>query len=927
MAEILPWPRSQFLDDNGNPLAGGKLYSYKAGSSIPLAVYADKAATTPHANPVVLNSRGEALIYLGVQAYKLILKDANDVTIWTHDNFVVSQTDTESLAQAIADAQAAQTAAEAAQTAAEIAKTAAETAETNAETAQTAAASSASSASTSAGTATTQAGIATTKAGEAATSASSASASASTATTQAGIATTKAGEAAASAAAAAVSAANALTSETNTATALAAHEADTTAVHGIADTALLVTTTGAQVLTAKDIDGGTASDARRITLPKNTKTNLDGLIRKEGTLVYDTVSKKPYYDNGLNLLAVGSGSGGIKNYIKTGNANDDSTGWTTYDDGIGAQAPVDGAAGSAPYLIEFGTTIVSPLEGTSSYTFSPSVGATSGKGAATDFTIDREDLGRVLEISFSYELSTLGGYNDGKLTVYIIADPTGTPTVIQPVGHSILKLAQGTPGKHKATFQALTTTQNYRLCFHSTSSTSDGFQWVMKLDSICVGPQRTVNAVPVQEFTGTTSGSWANATYAYSYQRVGGYANGTNILVTMTGAGSGNLTVTLPFSVSSAVNSSGTVEAVVGVANTTDAGIAGYTIGEVVLISPNVIQVRYNASGTNAAATVTPTSPFTFGSGDLIKISLNALPVQGWSSNVAFSSESDGRVVAAVYHTPTNTSIAATTTTDLKYGTKVQDTHGVYNTSTGAFVAPSAGFYRASASVSYVTTVPVGSYYMYLATTSGGVDQRIDLKYLSTANVNFGVAGSGTIYLNAGQSLFVTVYTPGTTTVQSIQSSMAIEKVQGPASIVAGEKVKARVYLGSNQVVTNGTTPVLAMASKSEDSHGCWDASTYKFNVNRAGTLRVRGQLLFDGATYSVGTNCGFYIFKNGASYSYAGIEHSQTTTSHYPYRRGFDAVPVLAGDTVHIVVVHSEATSRTVLGGTNLTFFEFELD
>lgn len=67
----------------------------------------------------------------------------------------------------------------------------------------------------------------------------------------------------------------------------------------------VVGTTDTQVLTNKDINVGTASNTNRLTIGKNTKTNLDGLTRKEATLVYGTDSKQLYIDDGSNLLAVG----------------------------------------------------------------------------------------------------------------------------------------------------------------------------------------------------------------------------------------------------------------------------------------------------------------------------------------------------------------------------------------------------------------------------------------------------------------------------------------------------------------------------------------------------------------------------------------------------------------------------------------------
>jgi len=80
----------QFLDADGNPLVGGKVYTYAAGTSTPLATYTDYGGATPNANPVILNSRGEASIWFGTAAYKLELYTAANVLIWTADNVSAS---------------------------------------------------------------------------------------------------------------------------------------------------------------------------------------------------------------------------------------------------------------------------------------------------------------------------------------------------------------------------------------------------------------------------------------------------------------------------------------------------------------------------------------------------------------------------------------------------------------------------------------------------------------------------------------------------------------------------------------------------------------------------------------------------------------------------------------------------------------------
>ena len=86
MANLSPPPKLQFFDANGVPLAGGKLYSYAAGTTTPLATYTSAAETTFNTNPIILNSRGEVEVWLGSPLYKFKLTTAANVEIWTVDN-------------------------------------------------------------------------------------------------------------------------------------------------------------------------------------------------------------------------------------------------------------------------------------------------------------------------------------------------------------------------------------------------------------------------------------------------------------------------------------------------------------------------------------------------------------------------------------------------------------------------------------------------------------------------------------------------------------------------------------------------------------------------------------------------------------------------------------------------------------------------
>lgn len=81
------------FDLDGLLNAGGKVYSYQATTTTPLATYADYTGAVPNPNPIVLDSSGQGHIWLtkGV-AYKFVYKTADDVTIDTEDGISIDDT-------------------------------------------------------------------------------------------------------------------------------------------------------------------------------------------------------------------------------------------------------------------------------------------------------------------------------------------------------------------------------------------------------------------------------------------------------------------------------------------------------------------------------------------------------------------------------------------------------------------------------------------------------------------------------------------------------------------------------------------------------------------------------------------------------------------------------------------------------------------
>jgi Pectate lyase superfamily protein len=83
-ATVLPNGVNQYFDNNGNPLSGGTVETYAAGTSTPKTTWSDAAQTAPNANPTVLDSAGRATLFWS-GAYKIIVKDSGGAVITSID--------------------------------------------------------------------------------------------------------------------------------------------------------------------------------------------------------------------------------------------------------------------------------------------------------------------------------------------------------------------------------------------------------------------------------------------------------------------------------------------------------------------------------------------------------------------------------------------------------------------------------------------------------------------------------------------------------------------------------------------------------------------------------------------------------------------------------------------------------------------------
>jgi len=79
---------AQLFDDNGDPLTGGKVYTYAAGTTTPLATYTTSTGAVANTNPIILDAAGRTPNEIWLTAgtlYKFIVQTSVNVLVGTYD--------------------------------------------------------------------------------------------------------------------------------------------------------------------------------------------------------------------------------------------------------------------------------------------------------------------------------------------------------------------------------------------------------------------------------------------------------------------------------------------------------------------------------------------------------------------------------------------------------------------------------------------------------------------------------------------------------------------------------------------------------------------------------------------------------------------------------------------------------------------------
>ena len=685
------------------------------------------------------------------------------------------------------------------------------------------------------------------------------------------------------------------------ASALTAHTSSTSA-HGVSGN--IVGTTDAQILTNKDIDGGTASNTSRLTVPQANKATLDALTRKEGTIVYATDLDKYYLDNGSILIEVGTGSGGI-NYITT-NDGTSLSGWATYADAAGT-SPVDGTGGSP--TITFATSADTTMRGANNFLLTLPASNVQGNGFSYAFTIDGTDKAKVLTASFDYQVAS-GAYVDDKLSVWIY-DVTNSQ-LIQPSGTSI-KNVNGIL-KQVATFQTNSNSTSYRFIVHCSST--NAVASTLRFDNFSISPQVITQGTPETDwvpYTPTITGFGTATNINFASRRVGdtlhvrgfftaGTPTATEAQVTI-GFNGANINVSTPSGLPTT-----------SVAGSWARGVSATTNVPIVLMESSKTYMTFGAQTASTSGLSKRLGTELLATSDTFSI-LASFPIQGWSSNVQMSSDTDTRVVAGRFKSSTARTINNTAPT-LVYETVDLDTHGAYNNATGVYTIPVSGQYKISANIRAAAVAYAVNQELTQALKIDGTTVAYlgDFRSQTTLSQAYSTNGSTVYTLKAGQTVTIGGYSDVANTTGSSLPEFnywSIERISGPSQIAASESIIASYTTASAQSIPNSTATTVLFDTKVKDSHGSYNPLTGEFTCSIAGDFDV--DALNHWTAWTGGPNTSFIIVqKDGVDYQVNAAVVPAISFNH-PMRASCTVVNCIAGTKIKVQVYQDSGSAKTL--------------
>lgn len=386
---------------------------------------------------------------------------------------------------------------------------------------------------------------------------------------------------------------------------------------------------------AGTIPADTTTFGKKTTTDKKIEFDVGSGV-KPAIRANATTGVLEFANDGTGFRAIGSGSGGVKSYISQ-DFETDVSGVNGYADAA-ATTPVDGTGSTASTLTLSRTTVGGEvLDGTGSLKVIKSAANGQGQGFSIDFVMDLAYRSKAQGVQFQYNTNS-ANYVAGDIVACLYDKDAAALIAISGADVGLCKsVPKAANGIFQATWNA-SSSDDYRMTFHV--STTNAGTYTVFFDKPIATPQQLTDGVAQSEWSSYagTSSSWTNTNSNYNskYRRDGdsGYFQH---YITLTGAGTSTFTMSLSqffgssgltldtTKLSGAGAGDGTV--VIGKWTGLDVGTQNY--GGNVYWNPNDQLIRLVSS----TGVVTATSPFTWGTGDIVSIHVENLPISQWSGS------------------------------------------------------------------------------------------------------------------------------------------------------------------------------------------------------------------------------------------------------------------------------------------------------
>ena len=632
-----------------------------------------------------------------------------------------------------------------------------------------------------------------------------------------------------------------------------------------------------------------------------------------------------------------------KNYIQYADfENSATTGWTlgtigTLTNGLPTGTPTfgSGASGNLSLSTVAGGTA---LAGTHSLSYVSSAATTQGNMmASSSYAVDQEDEAKVMTVKFYYQAATLGGgnFSGTSSNSYAWAAYDVTNSVwLSSAGNFCMTQSSGT-GYCTGTFQTAATTANFRLVLYNANATTGAA--TTYFDDFYVGPQTAPMGPAITDwvaytptivgFGSTTGVNFWSRRFGDSLEVHGYFTAGTTTSTTAS--------ITLGYNGANANVSTDTTKSTAGqyVGHGTSS-FSSSTFFNIGVLSTASTTVNLGVQSSTAAILTAALGTSLASTGQVLDF-MWRVPIVGWSSNTAMSSDTDTRVVALDanaassanlnYNAGSPNSTVPTSAGQIVYGTTVNDTHGAYNSTTGVYTIPVTGWYAMTASyIAGATTTHISDSFaiqLYNATTSAVIKASAVTYDGAGASGKVLVVTAPATYLTAGTQVYVRGLNSGSTTpvysAGATYNYISISRVSGPAVVAATESVNMRYHAASTSI--SGSAATITYTTADFDSHNAYASGTYTVPVS--GKYQVNAYAAVSG-TFALNSTTTMALQKNGSDYAvtnnYAGgvITNSNVGLS--------DTVNCLAGDTLRIQL-SSSATGPAIVSSNTKNWLSIE--